>query len=195
MKNSSPSSFDGVEREPLHLRKLDMRGFKRSDGLYEVEGHLQDTKSHPFIHPVPGRSVAEGDFVHDMGVRIIFDETMLVHDVQTYTLSAPYQPCKNGGEALSAIKGLRMAGGWSREVNARLRGATSCTHLRELLIPLATVAYQTLGFLYLQQPDRLDANGRPKAIDSCYAYAADGDVVATRWPRFHIASETLSHDE
>lgn len=188
---TNSSELASVEREELHLRAIEMRGYKRKDGLFEVEGRLTDTKREDFIHRPPGRAVAAGDYIHDMGVRLVFDDTMLVHDVQTFTNSAPYPPCPQGGEALQAIKGLRMTGGWSREVASRLRGARSCTHLRELLIPMATVAHQTLGFLKIQQPDVLSAQGRPVAIDSCYAYALDGPVVATRWPEFHIEPVSL----
>ena len=121
---------------------------------------------------------------NDMGVRLVFDEQMLVHDVQTFTHDAPYAACP-GGRALQSIKRMRMAGGWSREVRERLRGARSCTHLMEILIPMATAAYQSLGYLRVAQPQRLDADGRPLQIDSCYAYAAKGEVVLRRWPTFY----------
>jgi hypothetical protein len=37
----------------------------------------------------------------------------------------------------------------------------------------------------MHQPDRLDENGKPVKIDSCYAYAASGALVLRRWPAFH----------
>lgn len=174
-----------ITREALHLRRIEMQGYRRSDGLFEVEGRLVDNKSHDFVHPVPGRSVPAGAPIHNMGVRLVFDAQMLVHEVETFTDSAPYAACPEGGRALQSIKGLRMGGGWNRELRARLSGARSCTHLMELLSPMATAAHQTLGFLYVASPDRLDAQGRPLQIDSCYAYAADGEVVMRRWPQFH----------
>lgn len=172
-------------RRELHFRRIDMRGFQRDDGLFEVEGRVTDSKTHEFVHPEPGRTVPAGDYIHDMGVRLVFDEDMVVHDVHTFTDSAPYAACPEGGRALQSIKGLRIAGGWSREVRARLRGARSCTHLMEILIPLATVAFQSLGFLRIVQPEKLDTDGRPLQIDSCYAYAGDGEVVLHRWPQFY----------
>jgi hypothetical protein len=71
-------------------------------------------------------------------------------------------------------------------VKSRLGGAQGCTHLMELLLPLATAAYQTIQPVRLRRPDALDAGGRPMKIDSCYAYAGHRDVVARRWPQFHI---------
>lgn len=178
-----------LTRRELHFRRIDMRGFERSDGLFEVEGRVTDSKTHEFVHPEPGRKVPAGEHIHDMGVRLVFDEDMVVHEVQTFTDSAPYAACPEGGRALQSIKGLRMAGGWSREVRTRLRGARSCTHLMEILIPLATTAYQSLGFLRVARPAKLDEERRPLQIDSCYAYAEGGAVVLHRWPQFY-----RSHD-
>jgi hypothetical protein len=171
-------------REELHFRRIDMRGYRRSDGLYEVEGRVVDRKPQDF-QAVGGRAVPANAPVHDMGVRLAFDDEMTVREVMTFTDAAPYLDCPGGGAALQALKGLRMTSGWSREVRNRIGSASSCTHLVELLIPLATTAFQSLSALRRGRPDRLDAAGRPTKIDSCYAYAAERDLVRRRWPEFH----------
>ena len=78
-----------------------------------------------------------------------------------------------------------MVRGWANELKNRLGGARSCTHLMELLIPLATTAHQSLSMTRRGRPTRVDAEGRPVQIDSCYAYRAQGEVVLLRWPEFH----------
>jgi len=173
-----------VTRQEMHFRRIDMRGYRRSDGLYEVEGRVTDRKAEDFTPASGGRPVPAGEPVHDMGVRLVYDDRMVVHDVQTFTRAAPYPVCPEAGRALQSIKGLRMTGGWGREVRARLGGARGCTHLMELLMPLATTAFQTLGGTRAGQPERVDATGRPLKIDSCYAYAAGGELVRQRWPQF-----------
>ena len=57
-------------------------------------------------------------------------------------------------------------------------------------MPLATVPIQALVPITQQRPLRTDANGRPRKIDSCYAYAADHEVVQALWPEFHTPSTT-----
>ena len=37
-----------VAREPLHRRTIEIHGYKREDGLYDIEGHLVDTKPYDF---------------------------------------------------------------------------------------------------------------------------------------------------
>lgn len=174
-----------VTKEELHFRRIEMRGFRRSDGLYEIEGRVTDRKPHEFVPASGDRAVPAGQPIHDMGVRLVFDEEMQVHDVQTFSDAYPYADCPDGGHALQSLKGLRMTSGWSKEVRSRLSGPRSCAHLRELLIPLATAAIQSLSVVRQGRPERLDASGRPRKIDSCYAYAAHRQIVLRHWPQFH----------
>jgi len=174
-----------VALEELHFRRIDMRGFRRGDGLYQLEGRVTDRKPHDFVAVSGDQRVPAGEPVHDMGVRLVFDDDLVVRAVETFTEAAPYGPCPEGGRALQALKGLRMASGWSKEVRRRLGGERSCTHLMELLIPLATVAVQSLSQVSRTRPERLDATGRPAKIDSCYAYGAEREVVLRNWPEYH----------
>ena len=92
-------------------------------------------------------------------VRLVFDEQMIVRDVFTFMEATPWPACLGGGLALRTLIGLRIGGGWTREVKTRLGGAASCTHLMELLIPMATAAIQSMSPIRNAGPDRLDASG------------------------------------
>ena len=181
---AEPSTGE-VTRHEMHHRRIDMRGWGRSDGLYEVEGHVADRKPHEFRSPNGFRVVAAGEPIHDMGVRLVFDSGMVVLEVSTFTSSAPYDDCFSAGPTLQALKGLRIGAGWSSEVRKRLGGARSCTHLMELLFPMATVAYQTLTMVRIAGADIVDGAGKPVKIDSCFAYAGHRDVVRRKWPVFY----------
>lgn len=98
-------SIPEISREELHFRNIDMRGYRRSDGLFEVEGRVTDRKTYEMETLLGGRKVPAQQPLHDMGVRIIFDETMLVHDIGTFMSASPYGICPGGGEALQALKG------------------------------------------------------------------------------------------
>lgn len=174
-----------ITRDELHFRRIDLRGFRRSDGLFEVEGRVTDTKPHDLRPASGGRWVPANQPIHDMTVRLVFDDELRVHGVETSTQAAPYSRCPEGGRALQSLTGLRMASGWSVEVRRRLGGARSCTHLMELLIPMATAAIQSLSAVRRVRPEELDATGRPKRIDSCYAYGAQQELVQLRWPEYY----------
>jgi hypothetical protein len=171
-----------AEREPSHVRRIECRGYRRRDGLWDLEAHLVDTKPVDTEHAWGGRLPA-GEPVHDMWVRLTIDDTMMVHDVEAAVDRSPYPPCPHAAPTLTAIKGHRIAPGWSMLVKRLLGGAVSCTHLMELLLPLATVAYQTLGMGRRAREQRPAA--RPAKIDSCYAYSREREVVARFWPEFY----------
>jgi hypothetical protein len=183
---ASPSPFDSsVTRQDLHFRRIDMRGYKRSDGLFEIEGRVTDRKPYDFISRTREREVPANQPIHDMGVRVVIDEDLTVLDIQTFTDASPYPHCTLGGLALQSMKGVRMTNGWTRAVRSRLGGNRACTHLMELLLPMATTAYQALALHNRQRPEKRDATGRPTKIDSCYAYGASQDIIKQLWPEYY----------
>ncbi len=178
-------------RTELHFRRIDMRGWARDDGLFEVEGRVTDQKPHDFTPPSGTKVVPANQPIHDMGVRLVFDADMVVRAVTTFTQSYPYGDCTEGGQALQSLVGLRIGGGWSGEVRKRLGGASSCAHLRELLIPLASAAYQSTTARRKDLPDQFDPSGKPVKVDSCYAYASNRSVVLHRWPAFYTGASKV----
>ena len=174
-----------IGREELHHRRIDMRGYRRDDGLFEVEGQVVDRKPVPFVPASGGRDVPAGEPIHDLGVRLVFDDSMTIRAVETFTRSAPYAICPAGGLPLQALVGVRIGGGWTREIRARMARAESCTHLVELLGPMATTAIQAMSSVRRGQPEPLDNDGRPRKIDSCYAYGAGRELVREQWPQFY----------
>ncbi len=181
---------DEVEREELHFRRIDMRGWRRADGLYEVEGQVTDRKPHDFPAADGIKVILANEPIHNMGVRLVFDEHMLVHEVSAFITSAPFDECLTATGTLQVLKGLRLFGGWGKEVRRRLAGAKSCTHLMEILIPVASTAYQSLTMARRGRPEVLAADGKPLKADSCYDYAADRAVVMRRWPDYYTGTKS-----
>ena len=107
---------------------------------------------------------------------------MIVRGIETFTDSAPYPDCWQGGLALQALQGLCIGSGWTRAVRERLPASHTCTHLRELLLPLASAAYQALTEHRRLRPEAVDIQGKPIKIDSCYAYGSTRSLVRRRWP-------------
>jgi Protein of unknown function (DUF2889) len=176
-----------VEREPLHRRVVECRGYRRTDGLWDIEGHITDTKAYSFPNHDRGE-IRAGEPLHEMWIRLTIDDDMLVHDVEAVTDASPYRICPGIASAFQVLKGHRIAPGWTGLTRRLLGGVKGCTHLVELLGPVATVAYQTLVSLRMKRLDELPADKRPAVIDSCHAYRSDGEVVARRWPGFYTGT-------
>ena len=177
-------------RERIHSRTIECRGYRRADGLWDIEGHLIDRKTYSFENRWRG-TVEAGAPVHEMWLRLTIDEDMVVHRAEAATDHAPYRICAAITPQFERLKGERIGPGWNLRVRKLLGGVHGCTHHVELLGPLATVAYQTL----VGQRKKRRADGKPggapkkpRIIDSCHAYASDGPVVKEAWPEFYSGS-------
>jgi len=178
-------------REHIHSRTLEMQGFRRADGLWDIEGHLVDHKTYGFDNRWRGR-VEAGMPVHEMRMRLTIDEKMLVRGVEAVTDAAPFPACAEITPAYRKLEGMRIGPGWNVQVRRMLGGVRGCTHLVEMLGPMATVAYQTLVGQRRKTADDAtpeQPRRKPPIIDTCHALASDGAVVHEEWPEFRTGDQ------
>jgi hypothetical protein len=182
-----PLSAHETDRRPIHTRTIEMRGFERGDGLYDIEAHLVDTKTYPFGNMDRGE-IPPGEPLHGMWIRLVVGDDMVIRSCEAATDFAPYAVCPNAAPNFAALAGVSVGVGFNRAVKERVGGSLGCTHLREVLAQMATVAYQTIAPLRWRREreaaDRARAEGRPVPpssrklpIGSCLAYAPDSPVV------------------
>jgi len=178
-----------TNRNHLHSREIQCRGFKRDDGLWDIEGSIIDTKTYSFNNIDRG-SVGAGEPVHYMAIRLTLDDGLLIHAAEAVTEASPYRICGNITPTFERLKGLTIGAGWRKEVMRLMGGVIGCTHLRDLLIgPLAVTAMQTVIAAHKRRHSA-DETTKPPIIDSCYAYATDGPIVERQWPQHHVGKKT-----
>ena len=172
-------------REALHNRDITLRGYRREDGLFDIEAHLVDTKTYAFENTERG-TLHPGDQLHGMWARMTVDETMLVVAFEAATDFSPYGICPQAAPNFSRLAGLRIGRGFVRQAAERVGGVHGCTHLRELLQPMATVAFQTMYAVRRNRPHSHEASTvRPPVLETCLAYATTSPVVKRAWPQFY----------
>jgi hypothetical protein len=178
-----------TERTPAHTREIECRGYRRTDGLWDIEGHLTDVK------PRENDDNDDVKLIHDMWLRITIDENFLIHAAEAVMDKSPYPVCPGITPNFSQLAGITIKPGWRREANRRIGGVNGCTHLGELLGPLATVCFQTLYGGGEYASDDASASGdstdklngipeKPHFIDQCHAHRSDGSIVKKYWPDF-----------
>jgi hypothetical protein len=195
-----------VGRQHLHTRRVTCQGFFREDGLWDIEGRITDEKSYEHANEWRG-ALKPGDFVHDMSIRLTLDHKFTIVDVEAVTDKSPYRICGDVAPDFKKLVGLRIGGGFHREVRARLGGVHGCTHIVELLGPVATTAFQTVSSgkaRELNRAHRARTEGgapepapapaskpqrKPYVIDTCHAWAADGPVVRRWAPDFYTGPD------
>ncbi|WIM11850.1 DUF2889 domain-containing protein [Enhydrobacter sp.] len=188
-------------RQHLHTRRVTCQGFFRDDGLWDIEGRITDEKT--YEHPNEWRGpLKAGEHVHDMSIRLTLDHKFTIVDVEAVTDKSPYQICGQIAPDFKKLIGLRIGAGFHREVRARLGGVHGCTHIVELLGPVATTAFQTVSSGKARELNRAHraksgiaprpaGNGaakpprKPYVIDTCHAWSADGEVVKRWAPHFY----------
>jgi hypothetical protein len=195
-----------IGRQHLHTRRVVCQGFFRDDGLWDIEGRITDEKTYDHANEWRG-ALGPGDFVHDMSIRLTVDHKFTIVDVEAVTDKSPYQMCGDIAPDFKKLVGLRIGGGFHRAVRERLGGVHGCTHIVELLGPVATTAFQTVSSGkarelnrahraksgHLPKPADADAapkpRRRPYVIDTCHAWASGGAVVKRWAPDFYTGPD------
>lgn len=144
---------------------------------------MTDVKTYDFHNTERGQ-VEAGTPVHEMWVRITVDDELLIHAAEASTEHGPFGICREAAPSMAKLEGVRIGLGWRREINKRVGGTLGCTHLRELLGPMATTAFQTIVPLKARENPR-PAGVRPKMLGTCHAYAPDSPVVKRLWPDYY----------
>jgi len=182
-----PLSASTAEREHLHDRRYEFQGFRRKDGLWDIEGRMRDSKTYSFPNEYRGE-IKAGEPVHDMHIRLTLDDHYIVKDIEVVTDGSPFSICPDVAPNFAVVKGLKIGPGWNRTLKELLGGTRGCTHHVEMLGAMATVAFQTIWAQLSREKKKApesDSSRRPGVIDTCHAFAADGEVVRKHWPKFY----------
>jgi hypothetical protein len=93
--------------------------------------------------------------------------------------ASPYACCADVTPFYSRLVGLRLVTGFAAAVRERLGGPAGCTHLTELLSPMATTAFQTIvagrARRVRGEPASLREHGA--LLNSCHTLRVGGDVA------------------
>lgn len=180
---------DAVKREHIHTRAITFQGFEREDGMWDIEAHMTDTKTYEFENDWRGK-ISVGEPLHEMLIRVTIDSEFVIHDVEAATENSPFEMCPDITPNYKALVGITMGPGWRKVIRQKVGGKEGCTHITELLFPMATVAFQTIWPRRRRQLKQSDSNTgsgsrRPQVLDTCHAWATDSPVVKKNAPKFY----------
>lgn len=170
-------------RQHIHTRTIACQGYHRDDGLWDIEARIVDTKTYTFSNHDRGH-IAAGEALHDMALRVTVDDDLVIRAVEAVTDASPFTICGNVTPNFQRLVGQTIGAGFSGRVREALGRAEGCTHLVDLLKPLAATAYQTLHAAREEKRKAASPTERPRILDTCYALRSDSPVVAREWPEF-----------
>jgi len=183
-------------RKALHTRQMTCTGYEREDGLWEVEGRLSDVRTWTQDNTFGAHQRAPGEPVHLMSLRLTIDNDFTIVGAEAVTHQAPYTDCDGINSRYDQLVGLKIASGFTQAVKTLFRGALSCTHLTDLLGPMATTALQSIRpvlsrrrFAAGEPP--LDDGPNPNQLDSCHGLRRGGMPAIMRWGMVAESKRTL----
>jgi hypothetical protein len=184
----NPTTPADLTRQHIHTRQITANGFARSDGRWDIECELRDTKSYSFSNDDLQYREA-GEPVHHMFVRLTLDDHMVVCEAFAEMRNTPFPECPGAVPPFANLVGSRIGKGWRAAVDAAMGDIRGCTHLRELLGVMATVAFQTMAG-YKSKLRRETGEGGYNAttpsqhMGKCLGWDFNGPVVARIAPQF-----------
>ncbi|HJU22380.1 MAG TPA: DUF2889 domain-containing protein [Casimicrobiaceae bacterium] len=176
-----PLSLPASPRERLHARRVVYEGFKRGDGLFDIEGRLTDVKDHD-IALLSGVRAA-GEAIHDMWVRVTIDRDFMIHDIEAQSDRNPYPGgCDRITPQYRSLIGANLLNGFRKRLHDTLGHTRGCTHLTEMLSSLPTAAVQTFAGLRKREDE---GEHKPFQLDRCHALETSTDTVRRYYPRWY----------
>jgi hypothetical protein len=156
-------------------------GYKRADGLWDIEAHLSDVKNHDYQLMTGVRRA--GQPIHEMWIRLTIDRALNVVDATAVSDAVPYPGgCEAAVPAYSKLIGLNLRRGFRKAVQERLGGVAGCTHLTEMLAGMPTAAIQTFAG---ETKEERDDGVKPFQLDQCHALETTGETVRKWYPRWY----------
>ena len=175
-------------RELRHTRSFRVEIYRRDDGLWDFDAHLNDTKTHDV--PLVNGVLPAHRPIHDMLLRLTVDAEANVVDVTAILDAVPFVGfCDTIGPAYQKMIGLNLLDNFRKGLRDRLSGVEGCTHLNELAMLLPDAAMQVLPFEKRRSADGGDGNRKPFELDNCHALRSDGPTVARYYPRWAVKPE------
>ena len=171
-------------RKKLHTRSIELNGYHREDGLWDIEAHMTDIKTYDIENQWRG-GIKAGEPIHEMWVRLTVNDAFMVVDAEAVTDNSPFQMCPAITGVYKELIGIHIGRGWRRAINEKVKGKLGCTHITELLGPLATVNFQTLMGNMQKKVTESDKKVRPPVLNTCHAWADDSEVVKKHLPEFY----------
>jgi hypothetical protein len=170
-----------VERELLHTRRVRYEGYKRADGLWDIEAHLTDIKNHDYRLKTGVRRA--GQPVHSMWLRLTIDREFNVVDAAASSEAVPYPGgCETIAPAYRALVGLNLVRHFRLKANELLGGVRGCTHLTEMLAGMPTAAIQSFAG---EMKEEQDDGSKPFQLDQCHALETSTETVRVWYPKWY----------
>jgi hypothetical protein len=156
---------------PLHRRSITYEAFTAGEDSMRMVASFVDQRPWRDYAPING-------VVHQMQLEVtvrVSDRT--ITSAQARMSAFPHAECPAITDSFSQLVGLRVIGGFGREINKRFSGVLGCSHLHEMSRGLGPAIVQAAISWHSRnraQAQEIQTRPSPGVADSCHVWARGG---------------------
>ena len=162
----------------LHTRNIEVFTYEYDDKNMVAEGMFKEDILIPIY--VSGQK-RQPCTVHHMGIQLRIEcSSLTITEIKVQMPGIPYDECMETTDSLDAIKGLKIAPGFTSKVKKILGESKRCLHLITLLLAMAPAVIQSYKVFINKNPG---SNGVPidlmedYLVDSCWVWRKEGHLA------------------
>lgn len=158
-------------RVPLHTRTISYRAYEVDADHFDVVADFADVREwrpEPFVD---GR-------VHEMRLEVTVRRADLTIMAARAGMSAyPHAECPLISSRFEQLVGLRVVGGYAREIDKRFKGGNGCAHLHEIARGLGPAVVQASVSAHARHrgaAGRVQTTPSPGVANTCHIWVTGG---------------------
>ena len=173
------SMLNSLKGRKIHTRNIQISTHETDTENQIVEGILKDNLLISHYHTSGEKHPP--NTVHHMVVRMLIGTTSFkIVDIEVEMPVFPQKDCGETSKSLDKIIGMKIAPGFTEKVKNMLGGNNSCSHLKTLVISMASAAFQ--GFWVHRTKEPISDDSTPDlmnsfVIDTCWVWRKDGPLA------------------
>ena len=174
--------LNSLKARKIHTRNIEVSTYETDTEDLIVEGILKD---HLLIsHYDSSGEKRPPKTIHHMVVRMLIGAASFhIDDIEVEMPAFPHKGCDETAKSLGQIKGMNIAPGFTDKVKNMIGGTQSCSHLKTLVLSMASAAVQGFWVHRTKAPGRSgktpDLMNR-YVIDTCWVWRKNGPLVRRR---------------
>ena len=171
--------LNSLKGRKIHSRNVEVSTYETGTEDLIVEGILKDDLL--ISHYDSYGEKRPPNTIHHMVVRmLIATASFQIDDIEVEMPAFPHKGCDETAESLDQLKGLKIAPGFTEKVKNMLGGTQSCSHLKTLVLSMASAAVQ--GF-WVHRTRNPESGGKTPdlmkryVIDTCWVWRKNGPLA------------------
>ena len=163
----------------IHSRNIQISTYEYDDENIVVEGELKDDTLIPMY--VSGKE-RQPHSPHHMIIQMLIEcSSFTIKEIKVEMPGVPYNWCQETSNSLDAIKGLKIAPGFTSKVKKILSESKKCSHLTTLLFAIAPAVMQGFWIFNAGKPSGdvvSPAIVKNYLVDTCWVWRKDGPLAS-----------------